>query len=142
MERRDVLNLSMESQPQNTEFRINPENFHPCIPLLAIFEGHPGNIPVKLFSILTIGFTCVLSLIYRHIMETGHAPLWPCFSTDQICFSYFCRRSSNNYFCKIILNSDKAFQWRRFVKVSKAAISHSPLVAMFFFTFYLCLLSY
>ena len=21
----------MESQPQNTEFRINPENFHPCI---------------------------------------------------------------------------------------------------------------
>ena len=22
----------MESQPQNPEFRINPENFHPCIP--------------------------------------------------------------------------------------------------------------
>ena len=21
----------MESQPQNPEFRINPENFHPCI---------------------------------------------------------------------------------------------------------------
>ena len=21
----------MESQPQNSEFRINPENFHPCI---------------------------------------------------------------------------------------------------------------
>ena len=21
----------MESQPQNREFRINPENFHPCI---------------------------------------------------------------------------------------------------------------
>ena len=21
----------MESQPQNHEFRINPENFHPCI---------------------------------------------------------------------------------------------------------------
>ena len=21
----------MESQPQNTEFRINPENFHPCV---------------------------------------------------------------------------------------------------------------
>ena len=21
----------MESQPQNTEFRINPENFHPCL---------------------------------------------------------------------------------------------------------------
>ena len=24
--------LSMESQPQNPEFRINPEIFHPCIP--------------------------------------------------------------------------------------------------------------
>ena len=23
----------MESQPQNPEFRINPENFHPCIML-------------------------------------------------------------------------------------------------------------
>ena len=22
----------MESQPQNPEFRINPENFHPCLP--------------------------------------------------------------------------------------------------------------
>ena len=22
----------MESQPQNPEFRINPENFHPCEP--------------------------------------------------------------------------------------------------------------
>ena len=21
----------MESQPQNPEFRVNPENFHPCI---------------------------------------------------------------------------------------------------------------
>ena len=21
----------MESQPQNPEFRINPENFHPCV---------------------------------------------------------------------------------------------------------------
>ena len=25
----------MESQPQNPEFRINPENFHPCVVLLA-----------------------------------------------------------------------------------------------------------
>ena len=27
----------MESQPQNPEFRINPENFHPCIYNLAKF---------------------------------------------------------------------------------------------------------
>ena len=25
----------MESQPQNPEFRINPENFHPCMYLLS-----------------------------------------------------------------------------------------------------------
>ena len=24
----------MESQPQNPEFRINPENFHPCVQYL------------------------------------------------------------------------------------------------------------
>ena len=23
----------MESQPQNPEFRINPENFYPCLPI-------------------------------------------------------------------------------------------------------------
>ena len=30
----------MESQPQNPEFRINPENFHPCetYPELVIFS--------------------------------------------------------------------------------------------------------
>ena len=28
--------LSMESQPQNPEFRINPENFHPCIQRIKI----------------------------------------------------------------------------------------------------------
>ena len=26
----------MESQPQNPEFRINPENFHPCMCLVVI----------------------------------------------------------------------------------------------------------
>ena len=27
----------MESQPQNPEFRNNPENFHPCTPLIEWF---------------------------------------------------------------------------------------------------------
>ena len=27
----------MESQPQNAELRINPENFHPCTGYLVIF---------------------------------------------------------------------------------------------------------
>ena len=26
----------MESQPQNPEYRINPENFHPCIAISNI----------------------------------------------------------------------------------------------------------
>ena len=26
----------MESQPQNPEFRNNPENFHPCIPIVEM----------------------------------------------------------------------------------------------------------
>ena len=33
----------MESQPQNPEFRINPENFHPCIYLFkrgSLFENN------------------------------------------------------------------------------------------------------
>ena len=29
----------MESQPQNPEFRINPENFHPCLFLKANNNG-------------------------------------------------------------------------------------------------------
>ena len=28
----------MESQPQNPEFRINPENFHPCIVSLLLYH--------------------------------------------------------------------------------------------------------
>ena len=28
----------MESQPQNPEFRTNPENFHPCIKMFWCLE--------------------------------------------------------------------------------------------------------
>ena len=37
----------MESQPQNPDFRINPENFHPCNHLLS---GHilPSNFAISL----------------------------------------------------------------------------------------------
>ena len=30
----------MESQPQNPEFRINPENFHPCVYQLYFQKGN------------------------------------------------------------------------------------------------------
>ena len=41
----------MESQPQNPEYRNNPENFHTCsrgMQILSIF--HPGALPV-IFSL-------------------------------------------------------------------------------------------
>ena len=46
----------MESQPQNPEFRNNPENFHPC---LAVHEGLSltlcmlGNCPCFCFHHMT-----------------------------------------------------------------------------------------
>ena len=30
----------MESQPQNPEFRINPENFHPCVLRVKTINYH------------------------------------------------------------------------------------------------------
>ena len=30
----------MESQPQNPEFRNNPENFHPCRNIIMLKEVH------------------------------------------------------------------------------------------------------
>ena len=45
----------MESQPQNPEFRINPENFHPCcchlsypnVTILAILNPQVATMPPK-----------------------------------------------------------------------------------------------
>ena len=33
----------MESQPQNPEFRINPENFHACLTLVKLVTPSPKN---------------------------------------------------------------------------------------------------
>ena len=35
----------MESQPQNPEFRINPENFHPLFVLMAYERGEGSDEP-------------------------------------------------------------------------------------------------
>ena len=32
----------MESQPQNPDFRNNPENFHPCIPRKVRYKELPA----------------------------------------------------------------------------------------------------
>ena len=42
--------------------------------------------------------------------ETCHAPWWSCFLKDQICFSFFGRRSFSDHFYQIILNNDHWFQ--------------------------------
>ena len=65
----------MESQPQNLEFRINPENFHPCT--LANNEEQDemlGNVAFHhglhsfLMDILTCcSFVCSLFLCSEHL---------------------------------------------------------------------------
>ena len=46
----------MESQPQNPEFRINPENFHPCIFVKFFFHSlQPGKY-FKIYGRLLIFF--------------------------------------------------------------------------------------
>ena len=47
--------LSMESQPQNPEFRITPENFHPCIyslsdVLINYTRAPSSNLPIKILE--------------------------------------------------------------------------------------------
>ena len=44
----------MESQPQNPEFRINPENFHPCfsyIPISLLKQAWTASYFVQLSSV-------------------------------------------------------------------------------------------
>ena len=44
----------MESQPQNPEFRINPENFHPCLSAMVFTLIVRANILKFLPSPLTV----------------------------------------------------------------------------------------
>ena len=60
-------------------------------------------------EILAIGFRGDLQ---KNVMEITHAN-WRPFFTDQLIFSYFCRRFYSDNFYKIILNSDYRFH-RRF----------------------------
>ena len=41
----------MESQPQNPEFRINPENFHPCYFLMSSITPKSHEICQDLFFV-------------------------------------------------------------------------------------------
>ena len=46
----------MESQPQNPEFRINPENFHQCSTYLQLRQEHQDSGVLFLDSILLLHF--------------------------------------------------------------------------------------
>ena len=47
---------------------------------------------------------------FREDFLVFHSHDKPRFWMDHICFSYFCRKPSNDSFCQITLNSDKWFK--------------------------------
>ena len=60
----------MESQPQNPEFRINPENFHPC-------QSSRLSVQSSSISLVFLCF-CVCSLLAcGHLLGKG-CPLGSC----------------------------------------------------------------
>ena len=44
----------MESQPQNPEFRINPENFHPCVKPNGLSEQISAQNMLKLYQSIVL----------------------------------------------------------------------------------------
>ena len=77
-------------------------------PGTKLSHGMPGEHPCQ---IVTIGFRgdYVQRFLHGHIGETGGTPSRPCVLTDQICFSYYCRRSPSDHFYQTILVSEEAF---------------------------------
>ena len=57
----------MESQPQNPEFRINPENFHPCMILMVLwyYDSKCLTVPltVSLYLYHPLMWTCIYQFI-------------------------------------------------------------------------------
>ena len=68
--------LSMESQPQNPEFRINPENFHPCI-LIVLWYYDSKFLTVPLTVSLYLYHPLMWTSIYQFIdINTVHKDDW------------------------------------------------------------------
>ena len=61
----------MQSQPQNSEFRINPENFHPCIYTNLIYTK---KIEGYLNSFYYITFEKIISKQVGHWLEMVYLP--------------------------------------------------------------------
>ena len=60
----------MESQPQNPEFRINPENVHPCISPNFPWYPHGKLCSVrKLTSSGRVDFTYLIAIGWRHKVD-------------------------------------------------------------------------
>ena len=58
----------MESQPQNPEFRIHPENFHPCIQLS---NTQLNGIPSPLFTKIIICFHLLMTFCSLYCKQYG-----------------------------------------------------------------------
>ena len=66
----------MESQPQNPEFRDNPENFHPCI-------KSSWDIP-STYEIFSKDGNVALQLLHDHLKYSSSPSIWRenrCFGT-------------------------------------------------------------
>ena len=80
-------------------------------------EGHPRNIPVKLFQNLTSSFgeeNFLRISLCPYSARSPHSPE-PCFSADQNFANSFWKGSPKEHSCEIISKSDLRFQ-RRFLK--------------------------
>ena len=76
------------------------------------------NISAKLFFYIGHWFQRRFSKFsHKYILKTVQAPCWPCVLTDQIRFSYLCRRSPSDLFYQITLNSEHRLQKRRSSKL-------------------------
>ena len=62
----------MESQPQNPEFRNNPENFHPCMIPNVTYQG-PLNLSAEIFFLLYMG-VAVMGSYLNQLLSSKESP--------------------------------------------------------------------
>ena len=80
----------------------------------------------------------VLIFLYKYMRETDQAPWRPSFLTNQICFSYFCRRLHSDHFFQIVFKSDHCFRGEAVTALRSPLGSHvfygsnSTLVNVYF----------
>ena len=107
----------MESQPQNPEFRNNPENFHPwckalcyCPPTFSCNDGYSKTCVIRPLSKITkmIFKTNYLLMQVKSIAECSNGSIlqyfWPslsCHLSLRSNFVYFWVAASDRFYCTI-----------------------------------------